>query len=75
MLARAKEGKTIAGANFWAWGGEGSPMTEIKLENLNAGTYVGDPFVEPQGLNSVFSSDEQTLKIIKKYNRKFKSLE
>lgn len=75
MLARAKEGKTIAGANFWAWGGEGIPMTEIKLENLNADTYVGDPFVEPQGLNSVFSSDKQTLKIIKKYNRKFKSLE
>lgn len=75
MLIKMKEGKTISGANFWAWGGEGDPMTEIKVENVNAATYVGDPFVEPQGLNSVFSADKHTLKIVRKYNRKFKSLD
>ncbi|NBP70235.1 MAG: mannanase [Cytophagia bacterium] len=75
MLLQMKAGKTIAGANFWAWGGEGSPMTEIKVENVNAATYVGDPFVEPQGLNSVFAADKRTLKIIRKYNRKFNSLD
>jgi mannan endo-1,4-beta-mannosidase len=74
MLTQIKEGKKIAGANFWAWGGEGNPMTEIKVENINAATYVGDPFVEPQGLNSVFSSDKRTLKIIRRYNRKLNLL-
>lgn len=74
MLQEAKQGKSIAGANFWAWGGEGEPLTVIRKENIRSYSYVGDPFVEPQGLNSVFSKDKKTLRIIRRYNRKFKSL-
>lgn len=39
---------SLAGYNFWAWGGEGEPGV----------TYTGDPAHEPQGLFSVFEGDE-----------------
>ncbi len=63
----AKTGAPIAGTNFWAWSGEG------RKKNDDAAWRVGDPFTgdpphEPQGLNSIFNSDESTLKIIKEHN-------
>lgn len=73
MVQEAKKGNPIAGANFWAWGGEGSPMPEINSV-IKSSDYVGDPFIEPQGLNSVFSQDKSTLQIIKKYAKKMKAL-
>lgn len=73
MYQQARQGKPVAGANFWAWGGEGIPMANVQDE-IKAMSYVGDPFVEPQGLNSVFSKDKNTLQVIKKYNRLFNSL-
>jgi mannan endo-1,4-beta-mannosidase len=74
MYREAKLGKPVAGSNFWAWGGEGIPLGEISKQ-INSSNYVGDPFVEPQGLNSVFSKDKTTLRIIKKYNRLFSTLQ
>ena len=49
------------------------PMVEIDAD-IKASSYVGDPFIEPQGLNSVFSKDKKTMKVIRKYNRKFSRL-
>jgi mannan endo-1,4-beta-mannosidase len=70
MFAQVAEscqaGRALQGANFWAWGGEGragGPM------NAAAGL-MGDPFSEPQGLNSVFDTDAGTLAVIKEANRK-----
>lgn len=58
-----------SGVNFWAWAGEGRPVTP-------GGTWVkgdpwtGDPPHEPQGWYSVYDTDS-TVKVIKDYARKF----
>ena len=62
----AKKGPLQA-ANFWGFGGEGKAVTADG--HWNPGDpLTTDPPQEPQGLNSVFSSDKSTLEIVKKYN-------
>lgn len=62
----ARAGAPIAGTNFWGWGGEGRGKN--KDEVWRAGDpFVGDPPQEPQGLNSIFDSDQLTIKIIKQH--------
>lgn len=73
LFREASLGAPAAGANVWAWGGEGEPMDKIK-SSIESSAYVGDPFVEPQGLNSVFIKDKSTLRILEKYNRLFMTL-
>jgi len=68
----AASGLALQGANFWAWGGEGRAAAD-KAEHT-ASALTGDPFCEPQGLNSVFNSDRGTLAVIAEANRKLKSL-
>ncbi len=58
----AAKGGKFAGCNFWAWGGFAKPQHE---QWQVGDDYTGDPAQEAQGLNSVFSSDKSTLKIIK----------
>jgi endo-1,4-beta-mannosidase len=50
----------FAGTNVWGFAGIGKPGE----------SYVADPPQEPQGLNSVFSSDADTLDLIKSANIK-----
>lgn len=55
---------TIAGANFWAFGGTARPIkgqTFWKTGN----DYMGDPPMEEQGLNTVFDDDRSTWKVIR----------
>ncbi|WP_455128653.1 glycoside hydrolase 5 family protein [Prevotella veroralis] len=62
MKADVLKGGYFAGCNFWGWGGHAQP----RHEQWQAGDdYTGDPAQEPQGLNSVFSTDKSTLKVIK----------
>ena len=62
-----KSGGFFAGCNFWGWGGEATP----EHDDWQVGDpYTGDPAQEAQGLNSVFSSDSSTLKVISKWNKK-----
>lgn len=62
-----KSGGFFAGCNFWGWGGEATP----EHDDWQVGDpYTGDPAQEAQGLNSVFSSDLSTLKVISKWNKK-----
>ena len=62
-----KKGGFFAGCNFWGWGGEAKP----EHDDWQVGDpYTGDPAQEAQGLNSVFSSDVSTLKVISKWNSK-----
>jgi mannan endo-1,4-beta-mannosidase len=56
-------GAPIAGVNVWAFGGFGKPLPWEEVMN-NPGAFLGDPFGEPQGLNSVYISDTSTLKIL-----------
>jgi mannan endo-1,4-beta-mannosidase len=66
-----KAGRALQGANFWAWGGEGRAGSG---EPQSAGALLGDPFCEPQGLNSVFDTDKSTLSVIANANKKLAAL-
>ena len=66
-----KTGRALQGANFWTWGGEGRAGTG---KSYSAATLTGDPFCEPQGLNSIFDTDESTLAIIAQANNKLAAL-
>ena len=66
-----KNNGPLQAANFWGFGGEGKAVT--KDGKWNPGDpLTTDPPQEPQGLNSVFSSDKSTLEIVKKYNTQLK---
>ena len=57
----------LAGLNFWGFGG----YAKTNPDNgkwQHGDDFSGDPPQEPQGLNTVFSSDVSTLKLIKEAN-------
>lgn len=69
----AAVGAPIAGTNFWTWGGEGEAQHDDY--KWRAGDeFTGDPPQEPQGLNSVFASDQNTLEILKQHAELMHSL-
>jgi mannan endo-1,4-beta-mannosidase len=59
-------GRALQAANFWAWAGEG----RADSQKDSAGSFLGDPPCEPQGLNSVFDTDASTLAVIAAANKK-----
>jgi mannan endo-1,4-beta-mannosidase len=61
-----RAGRALQAANFWAWGGEGRAGSAKNP----AGSFLGDPPCEPQGLNSVFNTDAGTLAVIAAANQK-----
>jgi mannan endo-1,4-beta-mannosidase len=63
-------GRALQAANFWAWGGEGRAGGSMS----SAGGLMGDPFSEPQGLNSVFDTDQGTLAVIAQANKKLAAI-
>ncbi|MCB9266282.1 MAG: cellulase family glycosylhydrolase [Lewinellaceae bacterium] len=64
----AKQGRAMAGANFWAWGGEGRPRAPRAV--WQAGDdFIGDPPHEYQGWYSVYDTDLSTLKVLQEYAR------
>jgi mannan endo-1,4-beta-mannosidase len=73
VVDSARAGSPMAGLNFWAWGGEGTAGHADYIWRPGD-TFVGDPPQEPQGLNSVFSSDASTLEVFRKYNRALETL-
>ena len=66
-----KAGRALQGANFWTWAGEGRASAG-KMDT--AATLMGDPFSEPQGLNSVFNTDKSTLAVIARANEKLAAI-
>jgi mannan endo-1,4-beta-mannosidase len=62
----------LAGVNVWAYGGFGKPASWEKVIN-NPESFLGDPFGEPQGLNSVYISDTSTLNILHRTGKILKS--
>jgi mannan endo-1,4-beta-mannosidase len=61
----ASEG-SLVGTNFWTWGGFGrTPRPDFIWQNGDP--FIGDPIPEPQGRNSVFDIDTNTLEIIKEH--------
>lgn len=71
LLDSHKQKNTLAGVNFWGFGGEGKAVNEKGKWN-KGDAYTADPPQEPQGLNTVFSSDKATLKLICDYNKQLK---
>ena len=55
---------SIAGANFWAFGGTARPK-KGQIFWKPGDELMGDPPMEEQGLNSVFDTDRTTWKIIR----------
>ena len=64
-----KQHSSLIACNFWAWGGLGKPQNTFWM---NGDDFLGDPPQEEQGLNSVFATDKETLKLIKKYNKELR---
>jgi len=72
VIESTENGRALQGANFWAWGGEG--RANANVTDYTAETLTGDPFCEPQGLNSVFDTDKSTLAVIANANARLKTL-
>jgi mannan endo-1,4-beta-mannosidase len=70
VLDHAARKGPLAGANIWAYSGEGRPAGD-HIYWKPGDDYLGDPPQEEQGLNSVFGSDT-TIEIIADYNSKLK---
>ncbi|HEX7652587.1 MAG TPA: mannanase [Verrucomicrobiae bacterium] len=65
VAAASEAGRALQAANFWAWGGAGRPGREA----YTASAYLGDPLCEPQGLNSVYDTDDKTCAVIRQANQ------
>ncbi len=59
--------------NFWGYGGLGKNNPENGKWNPGD-DFTTDPPMEPQGLNSIFSTDKSTLYLIKMFNENIESL-
>lgn len=57
---------SIAGINFWTYGGSARPI-KGQVFWKEGDQYLGDPPMEEQGLNSVFNGDHSTWQIIRYY--------
>jgi len=69
----ADSGGSLVGTNFWTWGGFGrTPRPDYIWQNGNP--FIGDPLPEPQGRNSVFNTDTDTLEIIKEHSQKLSAI-
>ena len=60
---------TIAGCNFWAWGGEAKAR---HLMWQPGDPVMGDPPQEPQGLYAVFGSDATTCQLLRETSVKIR---
>jgi len=65
-------GGVINGINFWAVGGIAQGKPAQKYWWKHGDDYLGDPPQEEQGLYSVFNSDDDTWKVIRKYTKSIK---
>ena len=63
-----KRGGTLAGIQFWSFGGESRPIPG-QIFWKSGDDYMGDPPMEEQGLNAVFDSDQSTWEVIRKYSK------
>ncbi|MBR5104649.1 MAG: beta-mannosidase [Bacteroidales bacterium] len=71
-LIKAREnGEPLAGVNFWGWGGFAS-QSEVNEFWRPGDDYCGDPAQEPQGLFSVYVTDQTTVELIRKTNETLK---
>ena len=65
--ASVAEGGPLVGSAVWAWGGYGRSEHEDGEWQPGDTSYTGDPPQEPQGRNSIFDADAETLAIIARH--------
>lgn len=71
LLQSHRKKESLRGVNFWGFGGEG--LSRNKGGKWNSGDpFTADPPQEPQGLNTVFSSDAKLLALIRNYNSRLR---
>jgi mannan endo-1,4-beta-mannosidase len=71
-LVKAREnGEPLAGVNFWGWGGHAT-QSQVNEFWRPGDDYCGDPAQEPQGLFSVYATDESTIELIRQTNETLK---
>lgn len=68
LATSAKSNGSLAGINFWAFGGAARPIKD-QIFWKKGDEYMGDPPMEEQGLNTVFDTDKTTWTIINKYSK------
>ncbi len=73
VYADASKGGLMAGTNVWTWGGLGR-RASVDGRWKPGDPYTGDPPQEAQGLNSIFSTDESTLAIVREHGARMQSL-
>ena len=66
----AEQGEPVAGANFWAWSGEGRPR-QPRCIWQPGDDFTGDPPFEHQGWYSVYETDTSTLEVLREFSAKF----
>ena len=66
LITSYAQNGAFAGINVWAYGGLGNANAEGDGVWQAGDDYLGDPAQEPQGLNTVFASDQTTLNLINK---------
>lgn len=69
----ASAGAPIVGSNVWAWGGEGHG-TGPRYRFRAGDAFTGDPPHEPQGFNSVFSTDTSTRRVLREHAMRMRAL-
>lgn len=72
LLKSKNTNSVIAGINFWTFSGFGKPAKNKTPFWKEGDDLLGDPPMEEQGLNSVFSSDTSTWKLISKFVKQLK---
>lgn len=68
IYENAKKGGPLVGSNFWGWGGFGKARDPQQAVWKDGDDFTGDPPQEPQGRNSIFSTDTSTVELLKKYS-------
>ncbi|MCR6651182.1 MAG: cellulase family glycosylhydrolase [Cellvibrionaceae bacterium] len=72
IATQVKLDSPLMGTNVWGWGGLGRAQSADFIWR-EGDPFTGDPPQEPQGLNSIFSQDESTLKLLKSHARFMRS--
>lgn len=62
-------GSPLTGLNLWSWAGEGRPVDPAGAFWRPGTPLTGDNGIEPQGLNSLFATDQSTLALLRDLNR------
>ena len=74
VLEKIEKEEIVQGCNFWAWAGDAEPPNPGGFWQ-QGDPLIGDPPHELQGWYSVYSKDNSTCDLIKKYSAKLQDLQ